>query len=118
MDYSPIPGPRGLPILGNLLDLRDPEAPLHAMGRLADTYGPIYELNVGGEKRLMVSSAEMMKEVMDEKRFIKLGVLPLIRPGRPNGVIVASTLDPDWEQGHRILRPVSEPRSSLEHCFR
>lgn len=82
------------------------EAPLRAMERMADMYGPIYQLKIGKETRFMVSSAEMMKEIMDEKRFMKFGVTPLMEPGRPNGVIVAPTLDPDWEQGHRILRPV------------
>jgi hypothetical protein len=43
-----IPGPRGLPILGNILDLQDPEAvPIHAVERLIDIYGQIYKFRVG-----------------------------------------------------------------------
>lgn len=39
MDNSqPIPGPPGLPLLGNLTDL-DPADGIGSLGRLADTYG-------------------------------------------------------------------------------
>ena len=41
---------------------------------------------------------------MDEKRFMKTAIPGLHRDGKPDGLIVAGTLDPDWEQGHRILR--------------
>lgn len=109
MDYSPIPGPSGLPFLGNMLDLRDDEAPLRAMERLAGTYGPIYHLLLGGKKSVVISDAAMMKEFLDEKRFMKTGNERLATPGRPRGLIVAGTKDPDWEQGHRILRPAFGP---------
>lgn len=107
MDYEPIPGPRGLPILGNILDLRDEEASLRAFERLADTYGPIFQLTINGQRLVVVAGAEMMKEVMDEKRFFKTPILGLHREGRADGLIVAGTAYPDWIQAHRILRPVS-----------
>lgn len=94
--------------MGNMLDLRDEEAPLRALERLANTYGPIYQVTLGGNRAIIVSSAELMKEALDEKRFMKTAIQGLHKDGKPDGVIVASTMDPDWEQGHRILRPVSE----------
>lgn len=109
MDLEPIPGPRGLPLLGNMLDLRDEEAPLRAMERMADIYGPIYRLRLQGKETLVVSSPSMMKEIMDEKRFMKTAIPGLSREGEPSGVIIAGTLDPDWEQGHRMLRPAFGP---------
>lgn len=106
MDFTPIPGPPAYPLLGSLLSLSDAEAPLRALERLADTYGPIYQLTLAGTKQLVVSSADMMKEVMDERRFLKTAIPGLSRPGKANGVIIAGTLEEDWEVGHRILRPV------------
>ena len=107
MDLEPIPGPRGLPFIGNMLDIRDEEAPLRALERLADIYGPIYQLTFpGGRRNIIVSSADLMKEVMDEKRFMKTAIPGLHQDGKADGLIVAGTLDPDWEQAHRILRPV------------
>lgn len=108
MDFEPIPGPRGLPIVGNFLDLRDSEATIHAFNRMADTYGPIYQLNVGGQRLVVVCSAEMMKEVMDEKRFFKTPISGLAND-KANGLIIAGTGDPDWAQAHRILRPAFGP---------
>ena len=105
MDFEPIPGPRGLPFIGNLLDIRDEEAPLRAFERMAGIYGPIYRVTLGGKTSVIVSSADLMKEVMDEKRFMKTAIPGLHQDGKADGLIVAGTLDPDWEQGHRILQP-------------
>lgn len=38
--HSPIPGPIGMPLLGNIYDL-DAETPLNSLERLADTYGAL-----------------------------------------------------------------------------
>ena len=38
-----IPGPRGLPVLGNVRDL-DADAPFESLMRLADEFGPIFKL--------------------------------------------------------------------------
>lgn len=35
---TPIPGPPGIPLLGNLRDV-DSELPIVSLGQLADTYG-------------------------------------------------------------------------------
>jgi cytochrome P450 / NADPH-cytochrome P450 reductase len=110
MEFEPIPGPRGLPIVGNFLDLRDEEATLHAFNRMADTYGPIYQLTIGGQRIVVICSADLMKEFLDEKRFFKTAIPGLGsdgKDGRADGLIVAGTADPDWAQAHRILRPVS-----------
>lgn len=47
-----VPGPHGLPIVGNLLDLANDEAPLRALERLAELYRPIYKFQRGKTKGL------------------------------------------------------------------
>lgn len=37
-EYTPIPGPPGMPLVGNIWDM-DYETPLLSLNRLADTYG-------------------------------------------------------------------------------
>lgn len=74
---QPIPQPPPLPILGNLLDLRDPEAPIYALENLAETYGPIYKLTKGKTNIIVVSSIAMVEELMDEMRFVKAPPLAL-----------------------------------------
>lgn len=108
MDFEPIPGPRGFSIIGNYFDVRDDEAGLRTFERLADTYGPIFQIKRGSQRIVAIASAEMMKEVMDEKRFFKSSIATLHNgETRPDGLIVAGTADPDWGKAHRILRPVS-----------
>ncbi|KAH8657534.1 NADPH--cytochrome P450 reductase-like protein [Tricladium varicosporioides] len=119
---QPIPQPPSLPILGNLLDLRDPEAPLYALENLAETYGPIYKLSKGKANIIAVSSTAMVEELMDETRFVKAPPLALGKEkekpgegntgnssGRPAGLFTATNEDPDWAQAHRILVPAFGP---------
>lgn len=40
-EYTPIPGPAGVPILGNALEI-DPTDAMSSLGRLADIYGVCY----------------------------------------------------------------------------
>jgi cytochrome P450/NADPH-cytochrome P450 reductase len=42
----PIPGPRGVPFLGNIYDI-EPEVPINSFERLADNYGTDLDLNNG-----------------------------------------------------------------------
>jgi cytochrome P450/NADPH-cytochrome P450 reductase len=59
----PIPGPRGVPILGNIYDI-EPEVPLNSIDLLADNYGESmillaimksYHLLTTGQARSFVS---------------------------------------------------------------
>lgn len=113
---EPIPGPRGLPFLGNMLDLMNDEAPLRAIEHLADIYGPVYQIQVGGRRSIIVSSATVMKELMDEKRYIKTPSAALTRGKGAKGLFAAAGDDPDWGQAHRILMPAFGPLS-IEAMF-
>ncbi|KIX01255.1 uncharacterized protein Z518_08980 [Rhinocladiella mackenziei CBS 650.93] len=112
---EPIPGPRALPVLGNLLDmLGDLDVPIRGLERLADTYGPIYQATLAGKRRLVCSSAELMEELTNEKRFMKSPPITLSKDGGPKGLFTARTEDPDWGQAHRILMPAFAPLSIQE----
>ena len=113
---EPIPGPRGLPFLGNMLDLMNDEAPLRAIEHLADVYGPVYQIQVGGRRSIIVSSATVMKELMDEQRYIKTPSAALTRGKGAKGLFAAAGDDPDWGQAHRILMPAFGPLS-IEAMF-
>jgi cytochrome P450 / NADPH-cytochrome P450 reductase len=107
-----IPGPRGLPLLGNLLDLWDDRAmPLLGLERLASIYGPIYQITMKGKRRIVCSSAALLEELTDEKRFLKTPPPTLAEAPGPKGLFVAANDDPDWAQAHRILMPSFAPLS-------
>lgn len=62
--YPMPPGPRGLPVVGNLPYL-DPE--LHSyFARLARIYGPILSLNLGTKKAIVITSPALAREVLKE----------------------------------------------------
>lgn len=105
-----IPGPKAKPLVGNLLDLKDEEAPLRALEHMAVEYGPIYKLTRGGTRIIVVSSVEMMEELCDESRFEKAPPMALSKKDdRPSGMFTATNDDPDWGQAHRILVPAFGP---------
>lgn len=56
------PGPRRLPIIGNLLDLGD--KPHKSLARLANAHGPIMSLKLGQVTAVVVSSPEMIRHVL------------------------------------------------------
>lgn len=110
-----IPGPRGLPVLGNLLDMwEDRNIPIRGLERFAGIYGPIYQFNLRGQRRVVCCSAALMEELTDERRFVKIPPPQLSKAPGPKGLFVAKNEDPDWAQGHRILMPAFAPLSVMD----
>ena len=102
---EPIPGPRGVPVLGNVFDV-DTADPLGGFVRMAETYGPIFKISAMGTLRLLVSGPEIVDEICDDTRFDKkigggLGVLQRGPAGK--GLFTAETDDPLWVRAHNVL---------------
>ncbi|KAE8324698.1 cytochrome P450 [Aspergillus sergii] len=109
--FIPIPEPRGLPLLGNILDV-DSEAPEKSFQRLAETYGPIFRLNLAGASRVFISTHELVDEICDEERFTKVVTAGLreIRNGVQDGLFTADYPGEDnWAIAHRVLVPAFGP---------
>lgn len=56
--------------LGNLPDV-DFSFLANSYWQLAELYGPIFQLDLGGTTTVVVSSYELLKDVMDDDRFEK-----------------------------------------------
>ncbi|KAJ5930303.1 Oxidoreductase FAD/NAD(P)-binding [Penicillium verhagenii] len=108
----PIPGPKGVPLLGNIYDI-EAEVPMKSIELMADNYGPIYRLTTFGSPRVFVSSHELVNEVCDEERFAKAvtGGLKEIRNGTHDGLFTADVPgeDTNWGAAHRVLVPAFGP---------
>ncbi|XP_029173665.1 methyl farnesoate epoxidase-like [Nylanderia fulva] len=76
------PGPRGLPLVGNIFDMKrlveETKFYSHAWCRLADIYGPIVGLKLGtAEPLIIVSGRDAVLEMMSRPEF----------DGRPHGFL-------------------------------
>ncbi|KAI6702864.1 hypothetical protein NL676_012000 [Syzygium grande] len=58
------PGPKKLPLIGNLDQLIGPELPHNRLNNLARVYGPIYRLKAGELTVIVLLSREAAKEVL------------------------------------------------------
>ncbi|KAG6017145.1 hypothetical protein E4U43_002204 [Claviceps pusilla] len=107
----PIPQPPGLPLVGNLGEFTS--SPVQDLTRLADTYGPIFRLNLVSRSTVIVSSNELVNEICDEKRFHKTlqATLRIVREGVHDGLFTAHDDEPNWGKAHRILTPAFGPLS-------
>src|SRR5256714_478746 len=101
---SPIPRPPTKPVVGNMLSL-DSSAPIQHMVRLAKEFGPIYWLDMMGAPLVIVSGADLVDELSDEKRFDKAvrGPLRRVRAIAGEGLSTADTTEPNWSKAHNIL---------------
>ncbi|KAK1436510.1 hypothetical protein QVD17_02290 [Tagetes erecta] len=63
------PGPPGLPIIGNLHQLDNTDLS-ECLWRLSKRYGPLMSLRLGLVQTLVVSSAEMAKEILKTKDLV------------------------------------------------
>lgn len=101
-----LPGPRGLPLVGNLFDI-DVHAPFDSMTSFAREYGPIFRIALpGGGARIIVTGADLVDEICDDARFDKKvggGLRNLGRGATSNGLFTAETSDPLWHRAHNIL---------------
>ena len=105
LSVDELPGPRGLPVLGNVLDI-DAAGPMAGFVRMAGEYGPIFKLDVPGGVRVFVSGPDLVDEVCDDARFDKLvggGLASLRAAGAGPGLFAADTDDPLWHRAHSIL---------------
>ncbi|KAL8536929.1 hypothetical protein ACS0TY_012205 [Phlomoides rotata] len=59
------PGPKPLPVVGNLLQLGD--APHQTLAKLSKTYGPLMSLHLGSVYTVVVSLPEMAKEIFQKQ---------------------------------------------------
>jgi cytochrome P450 / NADPH-cytochrome P450 reductase len=102
---EPIPGPRGVPVLGNVFDV-DTADPLGGFVRMAQMYGPIFKVSMLGGVRLLVSGPELVDEICDDTRFDKKigGGLSVLQRGPAGaGLFTAETEDPLWVRAHNVL---------------
>lgn len=66
-EYQRPPGPKPLPIIGNLASMGGYEVPYQAFDDLAKRYGPIISLRLGSVPTVVINGIENIKEVLITK---------------------------------------------------
>ncbi len=112
----PIPKPAGKPLVGNVLSV-DPDAPLQNLMRHAEEQGPIFWLDMMGSEMVIVSGAELVKELCDESRFGKVvrGPLKRVRAVGGDGLFTGDSEDPTWAKAHNILMPTFSQKAMVDY---
>lgn len=92
------PGPRPLPIIGNLHQVFD-GMPHRCLARLAEKYGPIMTLRLGQTTTVVISSPDMAREVLQkhDQAFSYRAIPDAIRALRHSDLSVAwLPPNPEW----------------------
>ncbi|MBU2288607.1 MAG: cytochrome P450 [Gammaproteobacteria bacterium] len=99
----PIPHPTKKPFVGNILSIGS-DSPVLDMWKIAQELGGIYWLDMPGMPVIVVSSAALVDELCDEKRFDKStkGTLRRLR-ALSHGLFTSDTHESTWSKPHNIL---------------
>ncbi|KAI3394035.1 hypothetical protein diail_3300 [Diaporthe ilicicola] len=113
----PIPQPKGLPLVGNVLDV-NPSNTWQSLQRLAEEHGEIFQIKVLGSTVVFVAGAALAEELCDEKRFRKYvgGPIVEIRRAVHDALFTAYDGEEAWGVAHRIVAPRLSPAAVREWC--
>ncbi|WP_246609542.1 bifunctional cytochrome P450/NADPH--P450 reductase [Nonomuraea rhizosphaerae] len=108
-----IPAPRGLPVVGNALQVPS-HSPIAYFEQVARAHPEgVFRLDLLGRKVVVVYDPDLVAEACDETRFRKEINPPLsiVRDFAGDGLFTASPDEPVWGHAHRILMPAFSQRS-------
>ncbi|KAK2810730.1 hypothetical protein FQN50_002773 [Emmonsiellopsis sp. PD_5] len=110
---TPIPGPPGVPLLGNVFDINTKDT-WGSLRTLADKYGPIFKVKALGHQIVFIGSAALLEEICDERRFRKCVTGPVveIRALVHDSLFTAYHHEDSWDVAHRIMAPMVSPSST------
>ncbi|MDL5155508.1 bifunctional cytochrome P450/NADPH--P450 reductase [Actinomycetospora termitidis] len=109
----PIPGPKPLPLIGNLRDLPSGRT-MQRLLELSTQYGPMFVLHAADGPRYIASGLEMIDDLCDDTRFVKYvgaGQRELRKTQSSAGLFTADSDDPMWRSAHDILLPAFSQRA-------
>lgn len=66
INLSQLPGPKGLPLLGNVLQLKLPKLHL-ILEEWADRYGEMYKFNIFNKSAVVISNTELIHQILRER---------------------------------------------------
>uniref|UniRef100_A0A7N0ZYV5 Cytochrome P450 n=1 Tax=Kalanchoe fedtschenkoi TaxID=63787 RepID=A0A7N0ZYV5_KALFE len=98
------PGPRGLPVIGNLHQLG--AKPHQSLAKLAQRYGPIMSLELGQVTTVIISSAAAAKQVMQKQDhlFANRAVPDSLNAcNHAESAVIWLSLSPRWRELRKVM---------------
>lgn len=110
------PGPRSLPIIGNLLDIGD--RPHKYLADLAKIYGPIASLKLGQVNAIVVSSPETIRQVLEtHDQVLSTRAIPdgaRVFDHDKLGTLWVAPISPIWKNVRKLFKTRLFSQKSLE----
>ncbi|MFF8632396.1 bifunctional cytochrome P450/NADPH--P450 reductase [Streptomyces werraensis] len=104
-----IPGPKPLPVLGNLPDMltTSAETSIEFAEEYHGTYGDVFALTIAGERVIFASSHALVAEMCANPVWSKSvhAALEEVRAFAGDGLFTAYNDEPNWAVAHRLLMP-------------
>ncbi|KAI0060009.1 cytochrome P450 [Artomyces pyxidatus] len=110
------PGPRGLPVIGNLLDIPKERSWL-TYSEWAKTYGDIISIEVFGQVIVVLQSPKAVRDLLDKKGAIYSDrpTLPFYELAKWGWFLPMARSDDQWRAGRRALERGLRPSSALQY---
>lgn len=101
------PGPKGLPLVGNLFDLPPPNLPPYKhWAKLKEKYGPVFSLSFLGTTMVYLDSPDAIHEILEKKSLKTSGRPTLTFLGENCGLkelIVLKQYDADMRLHRKLI---------------
>lgn len=102
-----IPGPKGVPVLGNILEIKQATL-IQDLMKVAREWGPLFKMTTPRGPLYITYGLEMVDDLCDDTRFDKLvgfSQREFRKTHQSAGLFTADTDDPLWKSAHDILLP-------------
>uniref|UniRef100_A0A803SLN3 Uncharacterized protein n=1 Tax=Anolis carolinensis TaxID=28377 RepID=A0A803SLN3_ANOCA len=111
---SLLPGPKPLPILGNL-HIIDQERPHRTMLKLSKVYGPVFSIQMGFQKMVVLTGYEMVKEALVNQAdaFAERPIIPMFEEFS-NGFGLTLSHGKNWKVMQRFTLSIED--KIVEEC--
>ncbi|HWS36283.1 MAG TPA: cytochrome P450, partial [Actinoplanes sp.] len=114
-----IPGPKPLPLLGNLTSVLAANAQTNVdfAREYHEKYGPIFAMTLAGQRMIFASGHALVAEMCGDPGWSKSvhATLAEVRAFAGDGLFTAHNDEPNWATAHRLLMPAFGPLAMKDH---